>query len=200
MITSIHLKHFKSHKNTNIELKNITLLCGENGSGKSSLIQSLLLLRQSFQKNRLDKVLSLNKPLCYIGEGKDALCSFAEEDTIKIEFGYQETIYQWIFDAGKGLTSDFIPYDKSNSKIYSNNELSLVPIFSNLFQYISAGRLAEYESDDYAIEIERQISLEEGKAELTAHFLDYYKNKKVITGLLHPVVKDDNSLIAQTTA
>ncbi len=201
MITSIHLKHFKSHKNTNVELSNITLLCGENGSGKSSLIQNLLLLRQSFQKNRLEKVLSLNKPLCYIGEGKDALFSSAEkDDIIKIEFGYQKIIYQWMFDAGKGLNSDFIPYDESTTKIYSNNELSAIPIFNNSFQYISAGRLAVYESDDYAVEIEQQISLEEGKAELTAHFLDYHKAKNVIAGLLHPTAKDDSSLIAQTIA
>ncbi len=200
MISSIHIKNLKSHKNTNIKLNNITLLCGENGSGKSSLIQSLLLLRQSFQKNRLDKVLSLNKPLCYIGEGKDVLFSFTEDDeTIKIEFNYQKNIYQWIFDVGKGLTLDFIPYDKSNTTIYSNDELSTIPLFNNLFQYISARRLAEYESDDYAVDIEKQISLEEGRAELTAHFLDFYRETKVLDGLLHPSI-NDNSLIEQVTA
>lgn len=145
--------------------------------------------------------MSLNKPLCYIGEGKDALFSSAEEnEIIKIEFSYQQTLYQWMFDAGKGLTSDFIPYDESTTKIYSNNELSKIPIFNNLFQYISAGRLAEYESDDYAVEIEQQISLEEGKAELTAHFLDYHKSKNVIADLLHPTLKEDSSLMAQTIA
>jgi len=199
MITSIHLKQFKSHKITNIELNNITLLCGENGSGKSSLIQSLLLLRQSFQKNRLDKGLSLNKPLCYLGDGKDVIFTFAVNDKIQIALNHQDTSYEWLYDAKERLSSDFIP-NQQNTNIYSNDDLKEIPIFNNSFQYISAGRLAKYESDDYAVESERQLSIEEGKAELTAHFLDYHKNENVIDGLLHPTQKEDKSLIAQATA
>lgn len=199
MIKSIHLKKFKSHKDTNTQLSNITLLCGENGSGKSSLIQSLLLLRQSFQKNRLDKGLSLNKPLCYLGDGKDVIFTFAENDQIEIEFTYQDTSYTWVFDAKERLNSDFISYAK-DAKIYSDDDLKETPIFNNSFQYISAARLVNYESDDYAVESERQLSIEEGKAELTAHFLDYHKNETVIDSLLHPTYREDKSLIAQATA
>lgn len=71
MIKKVELINFKSHKNTVLNLENLTVLCGQNGTGKSSFIQSLLLLRQSNLKNRLDKVLDLNDPLCYLGKAQD---------------------------------------------------------------------------------------------------------------------------------
>lgn len=63
MLNTIELTNFKSHKNTQLSLGNLTLLCGENGVGKSSVIQSLLLLRQTYQKNRLHQGLDLLKEM-----------------------------------------------------------------------------------------------------------------------------------------
>ena len=47
MITSITLDNFKCFKHFYIPLHKLTLIAGVNGAGKSSVIQSLLLLRQS---------------------------------------------------------------------------------------------------------------------------------------------------------
>ena len=48
MLTELNLKNFKAWKKTEpIELKPVTMLLGTNSSGKSSLIQSLLLLKQT---------------------------------------------------------------------------------------------------------------------------------------------------------
>lgn len=82
MIKEIHIKNFKSHRSTEIQTSNLTLLCGSNGVGKSSIIQSLLLLRQSHLKNRLQEVIELNKPLCEIGTFTDALFQFADSEII----------------------------------------------------------------------------------------------------------------------
>lgn len=43
-ITRLDLKNFKSHKENYIDFKNITLLTGLNGAGKSSIFQSLRML------------------------------------------------------------------------------------------------------------------------------------------------------------
>ena len=40
MINNIVIKDFKIHSNLDIELGNITLLTGQNGMGKSSVIQA----------------------------------------------------------------------------------------------------------------------------------------------------------------
>lgn len=47
MITQLNLSNFKSHKDTRLELGNLTVLTGVNGCGKTSVIQALLLLRQT---------------------------------------------------------------------------------------------------------------------------------------------------------
>lgn len=49
MIKQIELDKFKSYDQSAIELAPITLLCGGNSSGKTSIIKSILLLKQSFE-------------------------------------------------------------------------------------------------------------------------------------------------------
>ena len=59
MFTSLHLKQFKSWTDTGpITLAPVTLVLGTNSSGKSSLIQSLLLLKQTVES--ADRTIHLN--------------------------------------------------------------------------------------------------------------------------------------------
>ena len=52
MLRSITLSNYKSFKHeTTIDVKSLTLLCGVNSSGKSSIMKSLLMLKQSFQNH-----------------------------------------------------------------------------------------------------------------------------------------------------
>lgn len=54
MFTKLHLKNFKSHRSTAVNLgRRITILIGPNGSGKSSLLQALMLLKQSLGKSAI---------------------------------------------------------------------------------------------------------------------------------------------------
>lgn len=49
MIKSIELKNYKSYEHSAINLKPITLLCGGNSSGKTAILKSILLMKQSFE-------------------------------------------------------------------------------------------------------------------------------------------------------
>jgi energy-coupling factor transporter ATP-binding protein EcfA2 len=51
MLARIALKNFKLHKSSEIEARPLTVLIGPNNSGKSSIFQALLLLRQSILRN-----------------------------------------------------------------------------------------------------------------------------------------------------
>ncbi|WP_205764055.1 AAA family ATPase [Anaerovibrio slackiae] len=52
MITSVDLKNYKSfYDEHSIELKPITVLCGRNSSGKSSILKSLMLLKQGCENS-----------------------------------------------------------------------------------------------------------------------------------------------------
>jgi len=57
MIEKLVVKNFKCFKNAEIPFKPLTVVCGGNGVGKSSMIQSLLVLRQAAdQLQKLDDV------------------------------------------------------------------------------------------------------------------------------------------------
>lgn len=201
MIQKLRIHNFKSHRDTNLILKPLTILTGLNGSGKSTILQALLLLRQSYKKNRLDKVLELNKPLCDVGVGKDALYQFADDAENNILFSFEDNgnIFQWIFSAkeSENLKSTFLPLVNADIPV----DLNSLSLFNNDFQYISAGRLPElkYGRDDYAVEKENQISIENGYGELVAQYLFYYSKSPI-----NPALKNSKSefdeLIYQTTA
>ena len=54
MITNITLENFKCFRQVSINPKRLTVLIGPNGTGKSSVLQALLLLKQSVGKERLE--------------------------------------------------------------------------------------------------------------------------------------------------
>jgi predicted ATPase len=194
MINNVEITNFKSHKETKIDLKNLTLLCGQNGVGKSSFIQSLLLLRQSHLKGKLQEHLSLNKPLCNIGKTKDALYLLNDGDN-KNEIIIKINTINWRFDASEEF--DFLKKINDDINLEDYNSISL---FTNNFQYISALRGTSFESDDFEIHLNKQISLNEGKSELTAQFLyEYGKNIIVNEKLFHPL-ENDKYLLNQVSA
>jgi len=197
MITKLIIKNFKSHADTQLLLKPLTVLTGLNGSGKSSVIQSLLLLRQSYKRQRLNEALILNDSLCAIGTGKDAIYQSSKDDFLEFGIKTDAASYSWKFLAPEG--KDFLPLSKGDVKQEDNlGELSL---FNNNFQYLSAGRLPEfkYERNDLAVENERQISLKNGYGELVAQFLHFW-GKENIKDALKNINSDFNDLQNQVTA
>jgi predicted ATPase len=198
MITKLKIKNFKSHLDTDLEVKPLTVLTGINSSGKSSVLQSLLLLRQSCKKGRLKTGLDLNAPLCDIGKGADALYRLASDETIAFTFEIDgKNTFNYIFDAEDRYGDTFLPRLGKMDLL----EIITPPLFSHKFQYISSARWASlnlYPMDSYAVETEKQISLNYGQGELVAHFLEYYgrhRDFKVKSDkLLHPNNKSTDLL------
>jgi predicted ATPase len=199
MITHLTVKNFKSHRETSLSLSCLNILTGFNGVGKSSVFQALLLLRQSYLKNRLHQGIDLNKPLCQIGLVSDARYQYANNDVIEfgIEIDQQQNLC-WQCQTHE-LDSTFLKL--TNQPVYSF--LNQISLFNHHFQYLSAARLAPQESypkDSYSVEKERQISNELGRGELIAHFLHYYGHSQTIQfeNLTYP--NSHNDLLSQTNA
>lgn len=201
MITKLHISNFKSHRNTCISLSNLTVLTGVNGCGKTSVIQSLLLLRQSFQKNRLAEGLDLNQPLCSIGMAHDALYRLAEDDIITFNFTDGNKEYDFSFKASMTRLQDsFIRKDVYNDNACNEVLLKNLSLFNNNFQYISAARWGGksfFPKETYTVEIQKQLSLNEGQGELVAHFLDKY-GAEIVQNYYEEEPGDDLSLLQQT--
>ena len=101
MITNITLQNFKCFRHLEINPKQLTILIGPNGTGKSTVLQSLLLLKQSAEYGRImyqGDVINLNGradvapnfldiyPSIYFGfssnqYGIDFHCYFRETDS-----------------------------------------------------------------------------------------------------------------------
>ena len=118
MIKELKLANFKSHKRTTIELSNLTILCGSNGVGKSSLIQILLLLREAFIKDRSFDILDLKSNPVKVGTANDAIYEFGEVDGIKIDLKFDnEFNCNFYYEAASEIdrAKSFINLNKSKT-------------------------------------------------------------------------------------
>lgn len=74
MIDKFYLRNFKSINTLeHIELKNLSIICGSNSSGKSSMIQAILMLSQTFGSRYFESTISLNGRLVRLGSFSDIL-------------------------------------------------------------------------------------------------------------------------------
>lgn len=178
MIQTLRISNFKSHIDSVVRFGKLTVLTGVNGSGKTAVLQSLLLLRQSYVNNRLVAGLDLNKPLCSIGTGQDALCRLASDGVISFEL-YVESGARLVFsfDAEKCLSDSFIKRSLLQTDYPDIAALGDCSLFNNNFQYVGASRWGGrslFPKDTFAVEQQHQISQQEGQGELVAHFLNKY--------------------------
>ena len=98
MTISFQLINFKSLKKMNrLELKPLTILCGSNGCGKSSILKSLLMLRQSsvtreefgMSSEELPPFL-FNGPLTQLGSWEDTIHRNSDRDEIGFRWNLTE--------------------------------------------------------------------------------------------------------------
>jgi predicted ATPase len=193
MIRHVDLKNFKCHKNTRLKFSNLTVLCGANNSGKSSVIQALLLLRNSFF-NKFD-YLNLKSNLVNIGTAKDALYQFSEEDKISFKINTDNQNLQFGFTI-KDTTKTLIA--KSTHSV-DFEKIEKESLFNKNCQFISATRLGpqvSYPKND-TMDINNQISNEEGKCENVVQFLDKKRYDDVISEICVPLY--DKDLFTQVT-
>lgn len=197
LINSLKLTNYKAFENQLIEFKPLTLLSGLNSTGKSSVLQSLLLLRQSYQQELLPNVgLALNGELIRIGTAQDAFCERAKEDYLGFKIIWN--------DGKKGIWRFSYDQIKTGADVLNNLD-SKLPIenvyksslFNKRFHYLQAERLGPRTSYDMSDYQARRLGQLGSKGEYTAHFLAINQDKDVLqTKLRHPMAKS-NALSSQ---
>jgi predicted ATPase len=166
MLEFIRVQRFKSLNDTSFPLAGLNLFSGLNGMGKSSLIQTLLLLRQSREKNTLpDKGLLLKGDYVSVGTGQDILSELAEKEIMEFTLAWQgaEPV-NFVFNYS--AKSDLQPL---GGKV--DLPVPLPALFTKNFQYLSADRIspkAAYEASDYYIKDLNSIG---NHGEYTAHYI-----------------------------
>ena len=187
MICSLRLINFKPFANQFLEFRPLTLLSGLNSTGKSSVLQSLLLLRQSYQQGLLpEKGLVLNGDLVCIGTAQDALFEGAgKEDSIGFDIDWDKGgkgIWRFNYDREVdvlNLTSEPILQEAYQSSLFTKN-----------FHYLQAERIGPrtfFEMSDFQVRQLEQLGI---RGEYTAHFLFLNGRKEIpSSNLSHPDVK-----------
>lgn len=203
MITQLELVNFKSHKQTVLEIAPLTVLCGSNAVGKSSAIQALLLLRESYLANSEFKYLDLKSNPINVGSAKDAIYQFAEKNEIGIKINVNDMQLSYLFESKDSELSRTLMTQSTNSvHIFDKAILDSINIFSKNCQFVSAARLGPqpyYQKDDVVVGVYNQISVIEGRAEHFVHYLMENKDLEVIKDIQNPSITSGD-LFYQTAA
>ncbi|HYV94651.1 MAG TPA: DUF3696 domain-containing protein [Chitinophagales bacterium] len=188
MIKSIEVKNFKSIKKKYFPLRKLNLLLGLNGMGKSSFIQSLLLLRQS--DRLMYGELKLNGDYIKIGSTKDALYQYSKKneelslafqfddsELVKLEFGYE-------------MESDVFKLKDPKSNPYGVHEqfqkLVTQSLFGNNFQYLNASRLEPTSVHNKGFTFVVSLKNLGMFGEFTTHYIEVHGNEEIqFDNLLH---------------
>jgi predicted ATPase len=187
MITSLSLINFKPFKYQPLAFRPLTLLSGLNSTGKSSVLQALLLLRQSYQQELLKKTgLALNGELVNIGTAQDALFEGAgKADQISFELVLDDDtkgIWSFHYDQELDVLNRTSP--PVAPEVYESN------LFRDNFHYLQAERIGPrtfLQMLDFQV---RQLGKLGISGEYAAHFLSVNQDQLIPNSRLsHPNVK-----------
>ena len=162
MITRLEVQNFKCFKGAqSFPLSKVNLFTGYNGRGKSTVLQSLLLLAQSLYDNRNLRKLMVNGMFCNLGIFEDLVNFQSDDKSIhftlesdlpeaphKVELSYEEDSARSgkmtglivdesnFFETREDLAGNAV----STEKTLGNYPTEMHKLFEN-FQFISADRM-----------------------------------------------------------
>jgi len=202
MIRQLYIKNFKPLKEIDLEIRHLNLLAGLNGSGKSSLLQTLLLLRQSPEIGKGE--LKLNNPsntLFDAGVAKDVYYQHGMDKEIVFRcVSSEQHCLEWHFDC------DILSHPNRDvlraSIDYSLEQLQQCNVFSSAtaFQYLRAERAGAQNAYPASVEVVKNQKNLGLSGEYTTHFLHVYGDEYEVNEILHNPHARSNKLIHQAEA
>ena len=194
MIRAVELSAFKRFRRLYLEFGELTILTGLNGSGKSSVIQGILLAHQASLLKRSTVPLEA-EPGLDLGQASDVLNVDAGGSEITVVIEASER-YLWTFDAGPA-GEDNVPY----LSVLSHPQIPPPPFGASGsgFTYLSAERLGPRTSHPTApSRADEAVVGEDGR--YVAHALAVGLRTEVEPGRRHPNAGKITTLGAQTEA
>ena len=186
MIKSVEINNFKSIKHKYFPLRNLNVLLGLNGMGKSSFIQALLMLKQSYNNSLHNGRVELNGSFVNIGKNKDALYQYSKENlafnvkfvdgkNLNLEFDYKREADYLISKEKNGRGSSFEWLENRNDKQV---------LFSDNFQYLNTHRIKPISVHEKGYFSDAKILGNRGQ--FTAHYIEEFGGDDITFGnLLH---------------
>lgn len=190
MIDSLSLQNFKCFEDISLSFGTVNILTGLNGMGKSSIIQALLLLKQSFESGDGD-MLRLNGPYVNLGWGSDILYEKASSEFIDICVRSCTNTYS--VRCGYASGEDQLPIVEQIS-----NVKDFINLGRRLF-YLSAYRIAP--QHQYTLTTKRGLTARQfgPSGEFSLQYLDMYGSLAIEHQNMLLGEKDQNSLLQQAS-
>lgn len=191
MITKLSLENFKCFEEMSLSLSNVNIFSGVNGMGKSTVLQSLLLLRQSYLRDHLTHGLYLNDRYVELGNAQDVLYEKAQNDTIKIKYVTSEK-YEAEYAFQYRIDYDCLPM------IYHATEGTDSILFGDNFAYLSSFRIKP--QDLYRIANEEELRKHEfgNNGEFALQYLGVFGDEPIANKNIVLEKNTDSTLKDQT--
>ncbi|MFI2369029.1 DUF3696 domain-containing protein [Streptomyces sp. NPDC018833] len=218
MIDRLTLHNFKAFRDVSLPLGPLTLLTGLNSSGKSSVLQSIALLRQSYEAGDLavseyipeaqragltvsvmNQGFLLNGELVGLGTGEDVLHEDFAEEEARIGLAVDEGPFHYGWTVEYEAEQNLLPLLDVDLPFTSEGRdrpagpQAVAPSFLTApFQYLHADRIspAEFYPRDHHAAIGRAFLGVRG--EHTVNFLRHHTRDEVPAGpLRHPAAASD---------
>ncbi len=209
-IDKVQIKNFKSLRDIEIELRGLTLITGINSSGKSTFIQSLLLLKEN--RELINQIATNSMMMSSMKEHSEPfrthiikLVEDTKNQPVSLEGEYihlgdkKDIFNQEVYDEDISMLINTFLFTINYNNLSLNTTCPIpishiINLFADDFQYLNTDRI----QPDRTYELsERHIrkNLIGTKGEYTAHYLDENRHKPLnIQALKHENAKTDRLL------
>ncbi|MFI2714205.1 DUF3696 domain-containing protein [Micromonospora sp. NPDC018662] len=209
MIDRVRLENFKAFRHLDLPLAPLTLLSGVNAAGKSTTMQALALLRQSYDAGVLDHRggLLLNGELVELGVGQDVLHENYADGThggrifisVAATIDGVESIWRVEYRTAEDREADLLTVPQE----WNASDMPWPPeragLFGPGFQYLRADRIVPAVTYPKSYEMAVRRGFLGVRGEHTVNFLRARHEDRVASELRHPAGKS-NGLLDQTEA
>ena len=114
MLDRLYLENFKASRDVDVRLTPLTVLTGLNSSGKSTLLQAICALRQSYDFNGRTEGPSLSGDLVLLGKYGDLLSEGSLNDTVTVTITEDGLACKWAIGVSPTVPSTEI---RSNARV-----------------------------------------------------------------------------------
>ena len=123
MLNSLSLKDFKCFESLHLPLAPLTLLSGANASGKSSVLQALVLLHQTMREHEWSRRLMLNGKSIKLGSVLDVVNESQGDKSFEIGLKDNQNLYCWRFTGERNQLSMLVEQIFINDEYYQPQPL-----------------------------------------------------------------------------
>ncbi len=179
MLRHLHLKNFKSAKDLGVNLKALTVLAGLNGSGKSSVLQAVALLKQTLNQDIASKTLPLRGGLVRLGRSEDVHFEGATSSELTITVQSSAGLIRFFSNAKDRADTLELVIEGDGAALQRELDAG--------FQFIQADRMTPAVQYEQASTPDQERGWLGCRGEFTVDYLQRNEDKKISEKRLCPV-------------